>query len=422
MDWLIWVLISILVCAFSSGMEMAFVSANQLKVELDKKQGVWSAKIISYFTERPRQFLSAMLVGNNVGLVVYGWILGEKISQWFLTHLPQFAHSMGTGGILVTQTLISTVIILIFGEFIPKMMVSSHPNRWLNILAVPLLIWYWVLWPFASVVTWLAQFFIRGNQGSADDKRVFGRVDLDDYLEKITGQPDSKLKMDHEIEIFQNALDFSKTKARDCMVPRNEISALPWDVSLVEIQRAFIETRLSKILIYRETIDNIIGYVHSFDMFNTPKSLPSIVKPVSYVPEAMPGHEMLSKMMREKRNVLVITDEYGGTAGMVTLEDVIEEIIGEIEDEHDVEVHSSTQVSDVEWYVSGRDEIKELNDRYRMQLPEDEDEYDTVGGLILSKTGSFPESGQEIVVGQYRIVILEVTDRTIEKVHVFLEI
>lgn len=318
----------------------------------------------------------------------------------------------------MVQTIISTIVILIFGEFIPKVVVSAAPNRWLNILAVPLIIWYVVLWPFAYFVTSIAQLIIGKKSSHADQKRVFGRVDLDDYLETVTGNQDPSNSLDHEIEIFQNALDFSKIKARDCMIPRNEIVAVPVECSMDELHAKFVESRLSKILVYRNNIDDIIGYVHSFDLLKKAPTLAGIVRPISIIPEAMPAQEMLSMNIREKRHVFIVIDEFGGTAGMATLEDVIEEIVGEIEDEHDdVEMQDALQ-TDGTWLFSGRDEIKFVNDEYQIQLPENEEDYDTINGLILYYLEDFPDEGQKVIIGRYEIEIIEVSEQMVKKVKV----
>lgn len=307
-------------------------------------------------------------------------------------------------------------MILLFGEFLPKMLVTANPNRWLNILALPLLIWYVVLWPFAQLVNGIASIFIRrGNQDEITEKRVFGRVDLDDYLEKVTGQPEAMDNMDHEIEIFQKALDFSKVKARDCMIPRNEIVAVSKQSTIDQIKQKFIETHFSKILVFGENIDDIIGYVHSFDLFQSPATLVEVLRPVCIVPEAMPAQEILSLNIREKRHVFIVVDEFGGTAGMATLEDVIEEIVGEIQDEHDTDPDVQNPQPDGSYIFNGREEVKFINDSFHLDLPEDEESYDTLGGLILQELESLPEPGDRLSIGAFNCTILEVSDQKIEK-------
>ena len=416
-SWIFWVLVSMLGCAFSSSMEMAFISASHLKIELDKKQGLWSAKVVSYWMGKPKHFLSAMLIGNNIGLVIFGIKLGDQIVLLLETYFPFFSAAIGSGGVVLTQTILSTIVILLFGEFLPKMLVTANPNRWLNILALPLLIWYVVLWPFAQLVNGIASIFIgRGNQDEITEKRVFGRVDLDDYLEKVTGQPEAINNMDHEIEIFQKALDFSKVKARDCMIPRNEIVAVSKQSTIDQIKQKFIETHFSKILVFGENIDDIIGYVHSFDLFQSPATLVEVLRPVCIVPEAMPAQEILSLNIREKRHVFIVVDEFGGTAGMATLEDVIEEIVGEIQDEHDTDPDVQNPQPDGSYIFNGREEVKFINDSFHLDLPEDEESYDTLGGLILQELESLPEPGDRLSIGAFNCTILEVSDQKIEKI------
>jgi putative hemolysin len=416
-SWIFWVLVSMLGCALSSSMEMAFISASHLKIELDKKQGLWSAKVVSYWMGKPKHFLSAMLIGNNIGLVIFGIKLGDQIILLLETYFPFLSAAIGSGGVVLTQTILSTLVILLFGEFLPKMLVTANPNRWLNILALPLLIWYVVLWPFAQLVNGIASIFIRrGNQDEITEKRVFGRVDLDDYLEKVTGQPEAINNMDHEIEIFQKALDFSKVKARDCMIPRNEIVAVSKQSTIDQIKQKFIETHFSKILVFGENIDDIIGYVHSFDLFQSPATLVEVLRPVCIVPEAMPAQEILSLNIREKRHVFIVVDEFGGTAGMATLEDVIEEIVGEIQDEHDTDPDVQNPQPDGSYIFNGREEVKFINDSFHLDLPEDEESYDTLGGLILQELESLPEPGDRLSIGAFNCTILEVSDQKIEKI------
>ncbi len=417
-NWLLWVIVSTLVCAFSSGMEMAFLSANHLKVELDKKQGLWSANIVSYFINRPQLFLSAMLVGNNIGLVVFGMKLGDEIVSGIENHLHEVALFLGEGGLLLVQTILSTIIILVFGEFLPKIMVTHSPNRWLNILAVPMLLWCIILWPFAMLVMMLAHLILGKKANAENEKRVFGRVDLDDYLEKVTGQQDPTTTMDHEIEIFQNALDFSKVKARDCMIPRNEIIAVPLTISVADLKSKFVESQLSKILVFKNNIDNIIGYVHSFDLLSQPTRIQNLIRPVAIIPEAMPAQEMLSMNIREKKQVFIVVDEFGGTAGMATLEDIIEEIVGEIEDEHDIVELVTNPQADGSYIFTGRDEIKYINDQYGLKLEEDEEKYDTINGMILHCLENFPVKGQEMVIGEYLFKVMEIKGQLVGKVRV----
>jgi CBS domain containing-hemolysin-like protein len=320
-------------------MEIAFITSNKLKIELDRKQGVFAADIIAHFVRHPKMFIATMLVGNNIALVIYGLYMGEAIVDLFEVNTPAFAAALGEYGMLITQTLLSTVIVLVFGEFIPKAIFSINPNRWLNLFAIPVLIWYVVLWIFASFITLISDLFLRifVRTKSSNEVVEFGRIDLDHYLSEATGNIDRTKAIDHEIQIFQNALDFSKVKVRDCFVPRNEIVGIEITQSVEELKKLFIETRLSKILVYRENIDHIIGYVHSFELFKKPEMIQHILRPVEIVPEPMPANEILETFIKNKKSIAVVVDEYGGTAGIVTMEDIVEEIFGEIEDEHDKE-------------------------------------------------------------------------------------
>ncbi|MDZ4822148.1 MAG: hemolysin family protein, partial [Flavobacteriales bacterium] len=319
------IVLSLLASAFSSGMEIAFITANKLKLELDRKQGVFSATIIAWFMRNPKMYIATMLVGNNIALVVFGIYMGEAIMAGLDMIWGDAGQVLGYTGELITQTILSTIVVVIFGEFIPKAIFSINPNRWLNLFAPLLVVWYVALFVFAWMVTGLAGAFFRiflGKQ-SEPEKVEFGRVDLDHYLQEVTGNIHPGKNLDHEIQIFQNALDFSKVKARDCLVPRNELVAVEIDDDIVVLKQKFIETRLSKILVYRTNIDHIIGYVHSFELFKRPESIRSILRPAAIIHEPMPANEILEMFIRKKKNVAVVVDEFGGTAGMITMEDIV---------------------------------------------------------------------------------------------------
>jgi putative hemolysin len=312
--WPLIIFLSLLSSAFSSGMEIAFITANKLKIELDKKQGVFASNIIAHFTRHPKMFIATMLVGNNIALVLYGLYMGEVIENGLASSFPSLEPALGNFGIVFIQTIISTIIVLVFAEFIPKALFSINPNRWLNILAVPTAIWYVALYAFAWIVTGISDFFLKYilKKEVKPEAVEFGRIDLDNYLEQATGNIDHTKDIDHEIQIFQNALDFSNVKARDCLVPRNEIAAIEITDSIDSLKNLFISTRLSKILVFRENIDHIIGYVHSFELFKRPQLIQHILRPVSIIPEPMPANEILELFIREKKSVAVVVDEYGG--------------------------------------------------------------------------------------------------------------
>jgi CBS domain containing-hemolysin-like protein len=408
--------------AFSSGMEIAFITSNKLKIELDRKQGVFAADIIAHFVRHPKMFIATMLVGNNIALVIYGLYMGEAIVHLFEVNTPAFAAALGEYGMLITQTLLSTVIVLVFGEFIPKAIFSINPNRWLNLFAIPVLIWYVVLWIFASFITLISDLFLRifVRTKSSNEVVEFGRIDLDHYLSEATGNIDRTKAIDHEIQIFQNALDFSKVKVRDCFVPRNEIVGIEITQSVEELKKLFIETRLSKILVYRENIDHIIGYVHSFELFKKPEMIQHILRPVEIVPEPMPANEILETFIKNKKSIAVVVDEYGGTAGIVTMEDIVEEIFGEIEDEHDKEETTEKIIDEKNFEFSARLDIDYLNEKYNLGLPENNEQYDTLGGLLLHIYEDIPEEGDIIEHENFTFVASKVSETRIELVKITL--
>jgi len=418
LSYFIILILSILASAFSSAMEIAFVTSNKLKIELDKKQGVFAAKVIGHFAKFPKMFIATMLVGNNTALVVSGLYLGDGITD-VIGHLPWISENIGEYGILLTQTIISTIIILIFAEFIPKAIFSINPNRWLNLFVFPLMLWYGIFYIFAFIITALSDLLLKLFFGKQPKPEAieFGRVDLNHYLEQATGNIDPAKDIDHEIQIFQNALDFSKVKARDCLIPRNELVAMEITDTVEQLRNRFIDTRLSKILVYRESIDHIIGYVHSFDLFKKPEHIQQVLRQVMIIPEPMTANEILERFIKEKRNVAVVVDEFGGTAGILTMEDIVEEIFGEIEDEHDKEETSEKMIGPGEFEFSARLEIDYLNEKYHFDLPDNQEEYDTLGGLILHIIGDIPEENQVITYENWTFTTLKVSETKVEMVH-----
>lgn len=407
------ILITIIFSAFFSGMEIAFVSANKLQIELENKQGDFSARLLSYLMKRPKQFIGTMLVGNNIALVIYGIFMGELI----LYALNIDATLQPTLS-LILQTLISTVIILFTGEFLPKAVFSSAPNKLLNLFTLPLFIVYFLLYLPASLVTGISRLTLKllFRADMNPDKAEFGRVDLDHYIREATKNVNPSEEIDHEIQIFQNALDFSSLKARDCLIPRNEIIALDIEDDIDSLRQKFIETGLSKVLIYKGNIDNIIGYVHSFELFLKPTSIRSILRPVIIVPEPMAANEVLEQFIVQKRNMAIVVDEYGGTSGILTMEDIVEQIFGDIEDEHDKEEMIERELGEGEFEFSARLSIDYLNESYRLELPEGDD-YDTLAGLFLYHYEDIPEVGTRIRVADYVMEIKEVSQNRIEIIH-----
>jgi CBS domain containing-hemolysin-like protein len=349
--------------------------------------------------------------------------MGEVIEHSIAYQFPAFSIAVGDFGVVLTQTILSTIIVLVFAEFIPKAIFSINPNRWLNMMAVPLAVWYGVLYAFAWIVTGISDLFIRlvVRKEIKDEEVEFGRIDLDHYLEQATGNIDQSKAIDHEIQIFQNALDFSNLKARDCLLPRNEIVAIDITDTIENLKKRFIDTRLSKILVYRESIDHVIGYVHSYELFKRPVHIQHILRPISIIPEPMPAYEILELFIKQKKQVAVVVDEFGGTAGMITMEDIVEEIFGEIEDEHDKEENTELQHADGSYDFSARLEIDYLNNKYKLELPENQEAYDTLGGLILYLRGDIPEEMETITHAAYTFTPLKVSETRIELVKITVQ-
>lgn len=410
-DWS--VIVSMLVfSAFFSGMEIAFVSANKLKIELDGKQGNIMAGIISRFMKRPSRFIGAMLVGNNIALVIYGIYMAQVLDP-VITSYTNSAFL-----ILLFQTLVSTLVILITAEFLPKVLFRINPNNMLHLFAFPLLLLYWLLSIPMFIVIGLSELIIKlfSPTLKTDREINFGRIDLEHYIKEGTELSDDREDVDHEIQIFQNALDFNKVKARECMIPRTEITALDIEESIDVLNKTFVETGLSKILIYRDNIDNIIGYTHSFELFKKPESIKSILLPVPVIPISMAASEILKILIEKHRSIAVVVDEFGGTAGILTIEDVIEEIFGEIEDEHDKEELIETKINDTEFMLSARLEVDYLNQEFNLNLPESE-QYETLAGLIIQTAENIPHLNEEIKLQQYTFTVKKVFENRIDLVH-----
>lgn len=408
------ILSTLIFSAFFSGCEIAFLQANKLKIEIDKKQGSFSASILGFFVKHQSSFITALLLGNNISLVVYGIFMGDLIVDLMfpdfsgIKEIPYY--------VLLIQTLLSTLIILLTAEFLPKTIFRINPNKILSVFSVPLVIIYFLLFPLTIVVSFLSNSILRlfGSKNSIEDIN-FGRVDLDDYLNKKQKSPSEEEEEDYEVQMFHNALNFSKVKARDCMIPRTEVIALNIESSIEELLNEFVSTGLSKILIFRDNIDNIIGYVHSFEIFNAPKSIKEILRPVGIVPESVPVNVLLEKFIKQKQGVSVVIDEFGGTSGIITMEDVVEEIFGEIEDEHDSEELIEEVKNKDEYIFSGRQEIAYLNAEYNLNLPES-DKYETIAGLVVINYEDIPEQNEEIEIGDYVYKIIERTNSKIETI------
>ena len=407
------ILVSLVFSAFFSGTEIAYLQSNRLKIEIDRKQGIVSARILSFFVRNESKFITMLLLGNNIALVVYGIFMGELIiEKIFPAHigiqdLPWL--------ILLTQTLISTLVILVTAEFLPKTIFRINPNRTLSLLAFLLAIVYGILYIPTMFVTFISN-LILGLFGSKKEigEVNFGAIDLDDYLNKSTNIQTDK-EQNYEVKMFHNALNFNKVKARDCLIPRTEIKALNVEQSIEELKNEFVETGYSKIMIFRDTIDNIIGYVHSFEVFKSPETITEILRPVGIVAESMPVNKLLNQFIKQKQGITVVVDEYGGTAGIITMEDVVEEIFGEIEDEHDNEELIEEQHTESVYIFSGRQEIEYINSEYNLELPES-DEYETLAGLIVTIHENIPNEGDIIEINDFYFEILECSNSKIEKI------
>ena len=407
------ILIAILFSAFFSGMEIAFVSANKLRIELDKKQNTFTSRIISIFTANPGQYIVTMLIGNNIALVVFGIFMAVLLKPVILL------VTKSEISILLIQTVLSTFVILLSAEFLPKAVFRLNPNGFLNLLSLPVLFFFFLFYPISKLTILLGSRLLRVFFNVEDFEKpeiqVFSKWDLDSLLSESQKSDEAEKKKDHDIRIFQNALDFSNVKLRECMVPRTEIIALEENSSMEELTLAFIDNGLSKILIYKENIDNIIGYFHLKDLFKNPKSIKSKVIPVSIVPETMAANKLLELFVEENKSIAVVVDEFGGTSGMVTIEDILEEIFGEIEDEHDTSALIDKQINESEFIFSCRLEIDYLNEKYSLDLPKEE-EYETLAGFILFHYESIPKLNQQIIIGPYEIKVLQVSDTRLELV------
>ena len=412
MDIYIYILISLAFSAFFSGIEIAYVSASKFRHELDKNGNTIITRILDIFYNNPNQFISTMLVGNNIALVIYGLQMAELLEPFFLTYTDNYAL------VVIMQTIGSTILILFAGEFVPKTVFRISPNFSLKIFALPLFIIYIVLFPISKLASILSNLILllTGNKLFADQKvSSLTKVDLDYFLQQRLEEAPEDSEIETEVKMFQNALEFSNVRLRDCIVPRNEIVACEYGNSLQELKNKFIETGLSKVLIYKDNIDNIIGYIHSSELFFNPKDWITRIREVLLVPETMAANKLMRQLMQEKKGVAIVVDEFGGISGMLTLEDLVEEIFGDIEDEHDVKTYVARKISEKEYLLSGRVEIDSLNEKFDLDLPES-DEFVTVAGYILHHYQNFPKVNETIVIDKYSFKIIRMTSTKIDLV------
>ncbi len=418
-DWMT-ILFTLAFSAFFSGMEIAFITSNKLKIELDKNKGFLSGRILAYFVKNPSRILGTLLLGNNIALVIYGIAMAHILEPIIVQLLSPWFHSNFL--VLIIQTIISTLIILITAEFIPKALFRLKANSILKIFAVPINMLYWVLFPFIRTLVGISEFIISRlfRIKLSTEGYTFSPVDLDHYIREFVPDKKEEVEVKQELQMLQNALGFKNVKLRECMVPRTEITALGIEEPIETVKKTFIESGHSKILIYRETIDNIVGFVHTSDIFNDPVDTRSITRSIPIFPESMLVHHVLNTFIKEHKSVAVVVDEFGGTSGIVTLEDIIEEIFGEIEDEYDVEELTEIEISKNEFIFSARHEIDYLNDKYQLSLPVSDD-YETLGGLIIQVHESIPSIGEEIQSGTFKFIIKEASESRIEKVLLKIE-
>lgn len=411
--------------AFFSGMEIAFVSVDKLRLQLDEK-GRITSKILGIFYRSPNNFISTMLVGNNIMLVIYGIFMAHIIG-YLIFGIPIGNEENGNTNNFVTiliETLISTLIILLTGEFLPKSLFKINPNGMLCAFAVPLYIFYIILYPISKFASGISYLFLRifGMKINRDtESKAFGKIDLDYFIEKSLDNAHNDDDVDNDVKIFQNALDFSNVKVRDCIVPRTEVVGVDKNTATIEqLMTVFVESGISKVIIYDGNIDNVVGYIHSSEMFRNPQNWKQCIKTLPIVPETMAAHKLMKQFMQQKRYIAVVVDEFGGTSGIVTLEDIVEEIFGEIEDEHDTSTYVCKQIKENEYILSARLEIEKVNETFNLDLPVSDD-YLTIGGLILDKYQSFPKLHEIVTIGIYQFKILKISPSRIELIGLKVE-
>ncbi len=413
------IICSLILSAFFSGMEIAYVSSNKIYIEIEKRQNDFLAKVLKRLTRKPSKFIATMLVGNNIALVVYGFFMGDLLMDWLsgIESQSGLVNYIITDLSLFTQTVISTLIILLTAEFLPKVFFQIYANTMLKFFAVPAYLFYIAFSFISSFVIWISDIILKRFFKTEGDEvqLAFSKVELGNFISEQMETVEEHEEVDSEIQIFQNALQFSDIKAREVMIPRTEIIAVDQGQDPKDLIQTFTETGLSKILVYNETIDDIIGYVHSFELFKKPKSIKSILLPVIFVPETMWIKDVLNILIKKRKSIAVVIDEYGGTSGMMTVEDIVEELFGEIEDEHDSAILIEEKLDDDHFKFSARLEVDYLNETYRLDLPIGEN-YETLSGFIVNHTEEIPQPDEVIQIEDFEIKILETSNTKIELV------
>ena len=414
------IIVSLILSAFFSGMEIAYISSNKIHIEIEKKQEGFFANILAKLTAKPSKFITTMLIGNNIALVIYGFFMGDLLVNWFQTMLPTNSNVINyllTDLSLLSQTIISTIIILITAEFLPKVFFQIYANSLLKILAVPAYFFYMLFTFISDFVIWISDFILKKFFKTEGDQiqLAFTKVELGNYISEQMESVEAHDEVDTEIQIFQNALEFSDVKAREVMVPRTEIIAVELHETIKTLNTLFTETGCSKIIVYKDSIDDVLGYVHSFELFKKPKTIKSIVFPVELVPETMLIKDVLNVLIKKRKSIAVVVDEYGGTSGIMTVEDIVEELFGEIEDEHDTIDLIEEQLDEDTYKFSARLEVDYLIETYKINLPEGEN-YETLGGLIVDRTEEIPEQDEVLKIDNFLFTILEVSNTKIDLV------
>lgn len=408
------IIICLILCAFFSGMEIAYVSSNKIYLEIEKKQDTFLARILTKITEKPSKFIATMLVGNNVSLVVYGFFMGDLITHQIIA----LGYAFDDLTNILIQSVISTLIVLITSEFLPKVFFQIYANSVMKFFAVPSYIFYTLFNFISSFIIWISDFLLKKFFKTEGDyvPSFFSKVELGNYISEQMNAKDDNEEVDSEIQIFQNALEFAGVKARDIMTPRTELVAVEVYESVTVLRELFVQTGYSKILVYQNTLDDIIGYVHSFELFKKPKTIKSVMISVEFVPETIFIKDVLNLLTKKRKSVAVVIDEYGGTSGIITVEDIIEELFGEIEDEHDTDVTEiEEQIGDKEYRFSARLDVEYINETYKLNLPES-DSYSTLGGLIVDHSEEIPQKGDTLQIAGYHIQIEAASNRKIEVV------
>ena len=414
---IIGIIITLAFSAYFSGMEIAFVSSNRMLAEMEKDRNAFSQRLISFFYRHPNDFVSTMLVGNNIVLVIYGILIAKFFNNTIFTGCaPAFT--------VPADTILSTLIVLFTGEFLPKTLFKNNPNTLLSFFAPLAALFYVVLWPISRFATLISRDLLKlvgikvqENMGQG----VFSKVDLDYLVQSSIDNASTPDSIEEEVKIFQNALEFPDLKVRDCMVPRTEIKAVEYNCSTDELMQMFIESGNSKIIVYKEDIDHIEGYIHSSEMFRSPKDWRDNIRPLAFVPETMQAQKLMQMFLQQKKSLGVVVDEFGGTSGIVSLEDIVEEIFGDIQDEHDNNNLVAYQTKDGDYVISARMEVDEINDKFQLSLPESDD-YMTLGGLILNYYQSFPKPNDIVKVGKFTFKILKTSTTKIELVSLHIDV